>query len=253
MQSGSSTKKETGKQKSSRRTKTKLGQEELKIIADTTQQKKAIQDKMQEQIKGLEQAAEKRLACKRDEKIALKKDLLDLAEDISERRAVLVGKAAAVASELAHVRKPADATMISVAPRNIVHSNHVKAEEMLAAALSDPELQKAGGISAEQAGTFIQFSLTYMKSVSMEVTASPQAAPSQPVDLRTVNGQEEAAAAPAAAASAEARRKAAGDEEWTSEDLDQEEKDREDPNRKLGDKPVTRRRVKRRHKKSQTG
>ena len=89
-----------------------------------------------------------------------------------------------------------------------------------------------------------------MKSVSMEVTASPQAAPSQPVDLQTVNGQEEAAAA---AAATEARRKAADDEEWTSEDLDEEEKKREKLNRKAGDKPVLRKRVKKGQKKSQTG
>ena len=151
--------------------------------------------------------------------------------------------------ELAHDPKPSNATMTSVAPRNIVHSNHVKAEEMHAAALSDPELLKVGGISAEQAATFIQFSLTYMKSVSMEVTASPQAAPSQPVDLQTVNGQEEAAAA-AAAAAAEARRKAADDEEWAEVELDEEEKNVEESNRKDGDKPVLKKKVKRGDKKA---
>ena len=43
---------------------------------------------MLEQVKGIELAAEKRLAAKRDETNALGNDLLDLANDIAERRKV---------------------------------------------------------------------------------------------------------------------------------------------------------------------
>ena len=67
---------------------------------------------MAEQIKGIEEAAEKRMAAKRDEKIAVEKDLIDLAKDINERRKVLKSKAATMATELADVPKPpADAVM----------------------------------------------------------------------------------------------------------------------------------------------
>ena len=53
---------------------------------------------MAEQIKGIEIAAEKRIVAKRDAKIAIEKDLLDLAKDIAERRTVLKSKAATVAT-----------------------------------------------------------------------------------------------------------------------------------------------------------
>ena len=62
--------------------------------------------------------------------VALQKDLLDLAKDISERRAVLAGKAATVATEFANVPKPpANAVMIPVVPGNILHSNHVNQKQ----------------------------------------------------------------------------------------------------------------------------
>ena len=53
---------------------------------------------MEEKIKGLEVVAEKRIAAKRDEAIAIEKDLLDLAKDMDERRTVLKSKAATVAT-----------------------------------------------------------------------------------------------------------------------------------------------------------
>lgn len=98
-----------------------------------------------EQIKGIELAAEKRLALKRDEHIALEKDLLDIAKDISERRTVLTNKAATVATELANAPKPpANTVIIPVLQGNITHSNHVKPEAMLHAAMNDPGLLSAG-------------------------------------------------------------------------------------------------------------
>ena len=108
-----------------------------------------------------------------------------------------------------------NATMISVAPGSIVHSNHVKPEQMHAAALVDPALKALGGITAEQAAAFVQFSLTYMKSVSLEVAPSTDAAPSQPADLQTLNMQ----------ADAEIKRKAEDSDEYTDEELDDEEKE----------------------------
>ena len=130
--------------------KAKLGTEQQKKRTDTEAHKKAIREKMLEQIKGIELAAEKGLAAKRDETIAREKDLLDLSKDIAERRAVLTSKAATVATELANVPKPPpNAVMIPVLPGNIIHSNHVKPEAMLQAAMNDPGLLSVPGGSRQ--------------------------------------------------------------------------------------------------------
>ena len=101
---------------------------------------------MEEKIKGLEVAAEKRVAAKRDEQIAIGKDLLDLAKDMGERRTVLKSKAATVATELANVPKPpADAVFIPCLPGSIIHSNHIKPEVMLQEAMHDQGLLATGG------------------------------------------------------------------------------------------------------------
>ena len=168
---------------------------------------------MQEQIKGIELVAEKRLAAKRDEKIALEKDLLDLSKDIAERRAVLTSKAATVATEFANVPKPPpNAVMIPVLPGNILYSNHVKPESMLQAAMNDPGLLSAGGFSPEQAAAFTKWSLTYINSMSLVVPESQGA--TVPDDLQTLQGKADAVAAAARAAD-EAKRKAEDDDVYT--------------------------------------
>ena len=72
--------------------------------------------------------------------------MLDLAKDMGERRTVLKSKAATVATELANVPKPpADAVFIPCLPGSIIHSNHIKPEVMLQAAMNDQGLLATGG------------------------------------------------------------------------------------------------------------
>ena len=191
--------------------------------------------KMTEQIKGIEMAAEKRLAAKRDEQVAIEKDLLDLAKDIDERRTVLKNKAATVATELANVPKPpANAVMVPVLPGSIIHSNHIKPEVMLQAAMSDQGLLTSGAFSPEQAAVFTKWSLTYINQMSLTVPEN-QAAP-MPNDLQTTQGMEDANAADVARAADKAKRDAEDDDVDTEVSLDELEMEVEQSNQKGTDK-----------------
>lgn len=162
-----------GKTKELEDKKTRLGAEELKIRTNTDAQTKAIREKMFEQIKGIETAAGKRIAAKRDETIAIEKDLLDLAKDIAERRKVLTSKVATVATELANAPEPpANAVMVPVLPGSNLHSNHIKPEAMLQAAMKDQGLLSTGAFSPEQAVVFTKWSLTYINQMSLTVPES---------------------------------------------------------------------------------
>ena len=70
----------TGKTQELEAKKTELWHEELNILADAERQKQAIQENMLEQFNGLEEPSKKRLACKREEKTVVEKDLVDLAK-----------------------------------------------------------------------------------------------------------------------------------------------------------------------------
>ena len=91
-------------------------------------------------------------------------------------------------------------------------------------------------------------SLTYIKSMSLEVTAS-HVAPNQPDVLQTVNSKEDAVVAAAARAADEATRKA-DDEVMTEVSMSEGEKDKEDCNRKDGDKKVLTKQIKRKDKRA---
>ena len=117
-----------------------------------------------------------------------------------------------------------NATMIPVAPGNIIHSNNVNPDEMAIGMMQNPAWQQLG-FSSEAGLLAVQLLLTQLNTKSLLIEAP---APSQPVDLQIVNGQAEA----------EARRKAEDEEEWTEDDLDEDENNLEESNREEGDKPV---------------
>ena len=73
-----------------------------------------------------------------------------------------------------------EATLIPVAPGNIVHSNDVQPEDMFVEAM---KAQQLAGISEAQAKAFVEWSLTYVQSKSVAV--APQQRP--PIDVQTLN------------------------------------------------------------------
>jgi len=167
------------------------GEEQKKIRTDADAQMKAIRDKMTEQIKNIEETAKRRIATKRDEQTAIEKDLVDLAKEIDEKRQTFKQRAATTATELVNIPKPpADAVMVPCLPGSIIHSNHVKPEIMLQAAMNDQGLKDSGQFSAEQLALFTKWSLTFLNQSSLMVPEQ-QPAPAAS-SLQTTQSAEDA-------------------------------------------------------------
>ena len=189
--------------------------------------------------------------------------MLDLAKDMDERRTVLKSKAATVATELANVPKPpADAVLIPCLPGSIIHSNHIKPEVMLQAAMNGQGLLATGGFTTAQIALFTKWSLTHINQMSLLVPESQTVPVSS--DLQTTQGKEDAKAADAAKATdpakrdvghmeaqAELKRKSEDtDDDWTDASECSDKKDlNEVQQAETGDKPNERSRVRRREKK----
>ena len=108
-----------------------------------------------------------------------------------------------------------NATLIPVAPGNILHPNNVNHAELAAGMVSSPDLQQLG-LTPEQMQVIADLSvknvLCQLKAKSLAVPAPEQAAV-QAEDLQTVNMQAEA----------ETKRKAEDIDNMTDEDSDDEE------------------------------
>ena len=236
--------------------------EEQKIRTEAEEHIKGIREKTAEQIKKIELGTEKLLAAKRDERVVIEKELLGAANEVIEKRVALKSKAAAVASELANLpMPPADAVLVPCLPGSIIHSNHIKPDIMLQAAMNDPSLLKSGLFSPEQVAMFTKWSLTYINQSSLLVPEN-QAAPAAS-SLQTTQGKEDAKAADAAKATDTAKRDAGNmnmeaeadlkrkaeeaDNELTDESTDQDEKNEVESlnNREEGKPPFTKVRVNR--------
>jgi hypothetical protein len=187
--------------------KKKNGEEQKKIRTDADAQMKGIRDKMTEQLKNIEETTKRRIATKRDEQTAIDKDLVDLAKEIDEKRQTFKQRAATTATELTNTPKPpADAVMVACLPGSIIHSNHVKPEIMLHAAMNDQGLKDAGHFSAEQLAVFTKWSLTFLNQSSLQVPEQ-QPAPAAS-SLQTTQSAEDAKAGQTAKATENTQRDA---------------------------------------------